>query len=574
MQAEDVGEVIANGSRNKVLFSLAGTLRRRGLDEASIAAALLGINAVKCETPLPEDEVRKIAHSAARYDAAETLRGAASSDATDDGAEMHVNPLLANRVLLRKAMEDGIEPPDELEPGVLLKGKVHQIFAASGLGKTMLALWLTKRRIERGQRVIYLDDENGARTISERLQDMGVDSARVDEFLYYLPFPHLPMTRKAQRDFMALLEEVSPTLVVFDSWINFLAGAGLNENENTDIQVWSATYTKPAREMGITTAVLDHVPHEGARARGASRKKDEADVQWQLYRTKHFDRNSVGEITLHREKDRDDWLDPSVRFSVGGTDDGRLTFRRSAGTVEEPDPKDGLTDSARKLLKVLQAKFAATGAGASEWAKAAGLSRQTVYRSKDTLIARGLVREERRRYYPIDGPDGGGKSVTPDSDPQEDSVTPESGPGEEGVTLDYEEGVTPESGLDNSETPEVSHGVTPCNTAPDVTAEEGVTHCNTPLKGVTGVTPSDTFADNGSLSVDEAVRELRRPYSGPRINHPLYIADKTTLEILTRSVLTAMHRDPGTWKEAADVVAEAADDPMNHPVECECEKCS
>jgi putative DNA primase/helicase len=73
MQAEDVGEMISNGSRNKTLFSIAGTLRRRGLDEASIAAALLGINATKCETPLDEAEVRKIAASAARYEPADNV---------------------------------------------------------------------------------------------------------------------------------------------------------------------------------------------------------------------------------------------------------------------------------------------------------------------------------------------------------------------------------------------------------------------------------------------------------------------------------------------------------------------
>src|SRR5215203_950510 len=68
MGAEEVGETISNGSRNKTLFSIAGTLRRRGLDEASLAAALLGINTTKCETPLEEAEVRKIARSAARYE--------------------------------------------------------------------------------------------------------------------------------------------------------------------------------------------------------------------------------------------------------------------------------------------------------------------------------------------------------------------------------------------------------------------------------------------------------------------------------------------------------------------------
>lgn len=43
-----------------------------------------------------------------------------------------------------------MEPPEELEEGMLLRGKVHQVFAASGLGKTMLAIWFVKRCIECG----------------------------------------------------------------------------------------------------------------------------------------------------------------------------------------------------------------------------------------------------------------------------------------------------------------------------------------------------------------------------------------------------------------------------------------
>lgn len=371
---------------------------------------------------------------------------------------VQANPLLAGRVLLREAMEKGVEPPEELEPGVLLRGKVHHVFSASGLGKTMLGLWFVKRCIERGQRIVYFDDENGVRTISERLQDMGVDPARVDELLYYLPFPSLPMTEEARRNYAALLEDIEPDLVVFDSWINFLASAGLNENENTDIQMWCTAFTKPARDEGITVVILDHVPHEGSRARGASRKKDEADVQWQLFRNKPYSRDSTGEVVLRCEKDRDSWLEPSVTFSVGGTSDGRLIFERSAGTVEEPDPADGLTPSARALLDVLVAKFAIAGANASEWAVAAGVSRQTVYRSKVALIGRGLVEVHRKRYYPSQSPDREGD-------------------------------ITREPGATKPDLGEVSHGVTGRNNGPGVTGADGVTPCNTPFEGVTGGTP-------------------------------------------------------------------------------------
>ena len=171
MTAEDVGEVIANGSRNKILFSLGGTLRRRGLDETSIAAALLGINASKCETPLPEDEVRKIARSAARYEPTDPLSGASENpeDGKGRASEDVGRSLLGNRTLLAEGMERGIEPPEELEPDVILRGRVHWVYGPAGLGKTWLWLWLVKRCIERGERVLVFDAENGHRIVSERL---------------------------------------------------------------------------------------------------------------------------------------------------------------------------------------------------------------------------------------------------------------------------------------------------------------------------------------------------------------------------------------------------------------------
>ncbi len=62
-----VPDEIAAGDRNKELTSLAGSMRRRGVSQAAIEAALLTENAERCKPPLPDDEVQGIAHSVARY---------------------------------------------------------------------------------------------------------------------------------------------------------------------------------------------------------------------------------------------------------------------------------------------------------------------------------------------------------------------------------------------------------------------------------------------------------------------------------------------------------------------------
>lgn len=277
-----------------------------------------------------------------------------SSNSRDAGTEgSGPNRLLQSRVLLAEGMVNGIEPPEELEPGVLIKGKVHWLYAPGGAGKTTAMLWLIKRRVERAERVLLLDSENGKRIISERLVDMGVAVEAVDEYLFYLSSPSLTLADAA--DYAALLDELKPALVVFDSLISFLAGAGCEENSATDVATWAVAFCHPARQREVAVLLLDHVPHDGAHARGSTRKRDEADVIWKLHKTQDFDRERVGEIVLFREKDREAWLPPSVKFSVGGAQGGFL-FERSEGTVEEPTAAANLSALHEKVYVLLKAK--------------------------------------------------------------------------------------------------------------------------------------------------------------------------------------------------------------------------
>ncbi len=64
----DSGEVIAeDGNRNATLTSLAGTMRRKGLGQSAITAALLEANKTQCNPPLSDKEVEEIAKSVSRY---------------------------------------------------------------------------------------------------------------------------------------------------------------------------------------------------------------------------------------------------------------------------------------------------------------------------------------------------------------------------------------------------------------------------------------------------------------------------------------------------------------------------
>jgi hypothetical protein len=59
--------VLCEGQRNDGLTRHGGALRRKGYDQAGIEAALIQANSVRCDPPLHESEVSKIAASVARY---------------------------------------------------------------------------------------------------------------------------------------------------------------------------------------------------------------------------------------------------------------------------------------------------------------------------------------------------------------------------------------------------------------------------------------------------------------------------------------------------------------------------
>ena len=325
---------------------------------------------------------------------------AVSDDKPPEAPQPPTRPARFERIDLGEPIESGIEPPEMLVPEELYAGRVHCIYSAGGTGKTFKALQLVKKVIDQGKPVLLLDLENGVRIISERLRDLGAKADQVRQHLYYYPFPSMPLSDDASSEFEELLEEIKPSLVVIDSWINCISAAGLDENSSTDIARWSDAYPQRARVRGVAVLLLDHVPKEGNTARGPGRKLDYVDAMWELRNPQKFDRETVGRIDMHLRKDREGWLPRALTFSVGVGEDGFI-FKRSAGTFESADEATGLLPSDRTTLEALQA-LGSMGAFDKEWreqAIARGLGRTTYYRSRGTLLELGYVEQVMNKYF-------------------------------------------------------------------------------------------------------------------------------------------------------------------------------
>jgi len=133
------GAVIPEGARNSTLTSLAGALRRRGIEGTALEAALLAINREQCKPPLDEDEVRAIAKSVSRYPVP-VPAGAEEDDATEITTVPWPDPPAPEAFHgLAGDIVRAIEPHTEADPVALLVQFLLAFGNAAGRGAHFVA---------------------------------------------------------------------------------------------------------------------------------------------------------------------------------------------------------------------------------------------------------------------------------------------------------------------------------------------------------------------------------------------------------------------------------------------------
>lgn len=212
------------------------------------------------------------------------------------------------------------EEPKWIVEDILPAGRQTHLIAPAGKGKTLFTQGLIMAIVEgvpfadryetRPARILWLDYENGWPLIQDRFASFGYsdDSGQFDlktvifleDRVIYWPFPdtsELPALNTELGAF-ALVERCEAfgiDLVVVDSM-----GLAIDGDENSaDTYRDFGRYTgKAMRDHEIAMLLLDNTgKNENKGARGSSRKKDEADLQWKL------ESNPTG-YTLTRVKDR------------------------------------------------------------------------------------------------------------------------------------------------------------------------------------------------------------------------------------------------------------------------------
>ncbi len=267
---------IPEGTRNQTLASLAGTMRRRGMEAPEIAAALLVVNAARCRPPLADATVEAIASSIARYAPAATGRVPVRLETRDD-VPPHPGPDLPDPtppatgiIVALSAVKP--QPVRWLWPGRIPLGKLTMLDGDPGLGKSTLTLDVSARVTTRrpfpdgapateGGVVVLTAEDGLADTVRPRLDAMGGDPARVVA-VTGVRDTHgelLPLTLPDHLDVLrAAIAASAAVLVIIDPFSAYLASY-VNSRIDHDVRRTLAPLAALAEETGVALLLIRHL---------------------------------------------------------------------------------------------------------------------------------------------------------------------------------------------------------------------------------------------------------------------------------------------------------------------------
>ncbi len=238
--ASTAGNPIPSGQRNVAVARLAGAMRRVGMTEAELLAAIERVNADRCQPPLPASEIRHIATSVARYPPDQISVALAEDHFGQDFARSPAAAYLAVAQLL----EDYKTMCKPIIHGLLREGEIMNVIAAPKTGKSWLVLDLALSVVsgrawldfptEKG-RVLLLDNELHPQTLANRIP-------RVAEAMGLSPGPwghdFCVKTLRGQlqdlfkmEDYFKALPPGHFKLIILDAFYRFMP-RDMDENDN------------------------------------------------------------------------------------------------------------------------------------------------------------------------------------------------------------------------------------------------------------------------------------------------------------------------------------------------------
>lgn len=189
---------------------------------------------------------------------------------------------------------------------LLYPGRVNAILGESESGKGWFALHACCQVIRSAGHIVYVDFEDEAIGVGDRLRRLGLSAAQIVECFHYVRADG-PVDSVARAALVELAERVEAQLCVVDGVTEAMVSAGWSMLDNDDVARFYETLPRPLSRTGAAVVVIDHLPKtaEGKGAIGAQHKRSGLDgAAYRLEVTHPFGEGRAGSVRVLVDKDR------------------------------------------------------------------------------------------------------------------------------------------------------------------------------------------------------------------------------------------------------------------------------
>jgi hypothetical protein len=381
----EVPQKIAKGKQHSTLVSIAGSMRKRGLEFPEIFAALCEINKTRCTEPGPEAHIRKIAESVCRYPAGASMNGADPESAPDDGGQER--PKSAPQILTCSQLLTLEAPPAKMlfEDYPVPAHGLTLMVGFSKNGKTVLGLqqglavatgqplFDYYRVLEPGP-VLFIerDDPAGAAAIKPMVKVSGC-----------APETPLFVTSECPTGFGPVLlewlekqiSELSLKLVTLDSYTAIRGARG----PGSDLVKIEAAELAQLDAAGKRLRCAVVLIHHGSKAASG--------LDWTMSAAGSFAMFAASETLIHvsRFADQDGAAERLVRIRGRRAGDLQLVLRFDKAILGYRHVLDGAAAPLFPLVEQIQAEFGDQPFSIKELTHRTGFSSAHAYRQVDRL---------------------------------------------------------------------------------------------------------------------------------------------------------------------------------------------
>jgi hypothetical protein len=268
------GEVIPEGTRDSRLTRMAGVMRERGFDEEAIVAALRVTNE-RCDPPLPEQQVRKIARSVSKYSPNPYLDTVIRTECNGKAAHeaLDVEEILGLGLTPMSNLQP--QPLRWLVPGYLPLGKLVLLAGDGGHGKSTITLHVAARLSvgalpfgliggprEPCSSLLVSCEDDYEDTILPRLMCAGADLSRIyrvdgiqtkDGKLTPFSLVHYDAIEGE------LKRRSDVKLVVIDPAGAFIGRSGVDDHKDSELRALLGPLTELAARRAVSILLVKHL---------------------------------------------------------------------------------------------------------------------------------------------------------------------------------------------------------------------------------------------------------------------------------------------------------------------------